>query len=214
MRPRPTPCSHLLRPIGIKSEHTGSQTNTRVTWGLSKAYNQAAQVPSSKVTCKLPRRPRPSRHGNVLTTDLVRDVVMLTGALGRPPKHTIVSSQPDFSPSRRSFPTTLPCGSTSPACPCSCANSLRFGLPSAELRCGLPAEPAPATTGRRTPLPRLTVQATQSFAGSAHSAHSPEPTSPRRFRSASETASASIQKRPGRAQFLTQNEIDAAKSVR
>ena len=31
--------------------------NTCVTWGLSRSCNQAAQVPSSKVTCKLPRRP-------------------------------------------------------------------------------------------------------------------------------------------------------------
>ena len=30
----------------------------RVTWGLRRSCNQAALVPSSKVTCKLPRRPR------------------------------------------------------------------------------------------------------------------------------------------------------------
>ena len=36
----------------------GSQTNTCVTWGLSKSCNQPAQAPSSKVTCKLPRKPQ------------------------------------------------------------------------------------------------------------------------------------------------------------
>src|SRR4029077_12568807 len=36
----------------------GSQTSTCATCGLSRSCNQAAQVPSSKVTCKLPRRPR------------------------------------------------------------------------------------------------------------------------------------------------------------
>jgi hypothetical protein len=35
----------------------GSHTNTCVTWGLSRPCNHAAQVPSSKVTCKLPRSP-------------------------------------------------------------------------------------------------------------------------------------------------------------
>src|SRR6266478_6685941 len=32
-------------------------TNTSVTWGFSKSYSQAAQVPSSKVTRKSPRSP-------------------------------------------------------------------------------------------------------------------------------------------------------------
>jgi len=36
----------------------GSQTSTCATCGLSRSCNQEAQVPSSKVTCKLPRRPR------------------------------------------------------------------------------------------------------------------------------------------------------------
>src|SRR5205823_4893184 len=137
---------------------------------------------ASELFCRRATNPLLAEMCSQLTqfaTYPVRDVVMLTGALARLPKHTTVSSQPDFSPWRRCFPATVPCASTSPACPCSGANSLRFGWPSAELRFGLPAEPAPATTGPRTPLPRLTAEATQSFAGSAHSAHSPEPTSPR-----------------------------------
>ena len=35
----------------------GLQTSTSVTWGFSKSCNQAAQVPSSKVTRKSPRSP-------------------------------------------------------------------------------------------------------------------------------------------------------------
>src|ERR1700694_1959562 len=35
----------------------GSHTTNSVTCGLSKSYNQAAQVPSSNVTCKSPRSP-------------------------------------------------------------------------------------------------------------------------------------------------------------
>src|SRR5215813_861424 len=47
----------LLLPTFNRAFFRGSQTNTCVTWGCSRAYNQAAQVPSSKVTCKLPRSP-------------------------------------------------------------------------------------------------------------------------------------------------------------
>jgi hypothetical protein len=36
----------------------GSQTWTCVGWGLNRSCNQAVQVPSSKVTYRLPRRPR------------------------------------------------------------------------------------------------------------------------------------------------------------
>src|SRR5580704_7414420 len=35
----------------------GSHTSNFLTCGFSKSYNQAAQVPSSKVTCKSPRSP-------------------------------------------------------------------------------------------------------------------------------------------------------------
>src|ERR1700693_3321836 len=35
----------------------GSHTTNSVTCGFSKSYNQAAQVPSSNVTCKSPRSP-------------------------------------------------------------------------------------------------------------------------------------------------------------
>src|SRR5580704_15954296 len=35
----------------------GSHTTNFVTWGFSRSYNQAAEVPSSKVTCKSPRSP-------------------------------------------------------------------------------------------------------------------------------------------------------------
>jgi arylsulfatase len=46
-----------LLPTFNRAFFRGSQTSTSVTWGLSKVYNQSALVPSSKVTCKLPRRP-------------------------------------------------------------------------------------------------------------------------------------------------------------
>src|SRR5262250_3983148 len=35
----------------------GSHTSNFVTCGFSRSYNQAAEVPSSKVTCKSPRNP-------------------------------------------------------------------------------------------------------------------------------------------------------------
>src|SRR5580698_9671013 len=35
----------------------GSHTTNFVTWGFSRSYNQAAEVPSSKVTCESPRSP-------------------------------------------------------------------------------------------------------------------------------------------------------------
>src|SRR5258707_11709532 len=35
----------------------GSHTTNFVTCGFNRSYNQAADVPSSKVTCKTPRRP-------------------------------------------------------------------------------------------------------------------------------------------------------------
>src|SRR5271157_5052952 len=35
----------------------GSHTTNFVTWGFSRSYNQAAEVPSSNVTCKSPRSP-------------------------------------------------------------------------------------------------------------------------------------------------------------
>src|SRR5579864_636860 len=43
----------------------GSLTTTRVTCGWSRSYSQAAQVPSSKFTCKLPRRPR--KHWRIVS---------------------------------------------------------------------------------------------------------------------------------------------------
>src|SRR5271163_2580795 len=47
----------LLLPSLSKALRRGLHTTSSVTCGLIKSYNQAAQVPSSKVTCKLPRRP-------------------------------------------------------------------------------------------------------------------------------------------------------------
>src|SRR6266436_2206856 len=41
----------------IKAFRRGSQTTTFVTWGFRRSYNQAAQVPSSNVTCTSPRSP-------------------------------------------------------------------------------------------------------------------------------------------------------------
>src|SRR5437773_9561852 len=48
----------LLLPSFSKAFLRGSHTTTFVTCGLSRSYNHAAQVPSSKVTCKSPPSPR------------------------------------------------------------------------------------------------------------------------------------------------------------
>ena len=47
----------LLLPCFIEAFFRGSHTTNFVTCGFSKSYNQAAQVPSSKVTCNSPRSP-------------------------------------------------------------------------------------------------------------------------------------------------------------
>src|ERR1700730_16621476 len=134
------------------------------------------------------------------TFPLVSYVITLTDASESRPKHAAVPSQQGSSPWRRSFPATVPCPSTSLNCSGSCANSLRLGWPSAELRFGLPAKPVTATVGPRTPSLRLTLQDTRSFADSAHSAQVRAPSSPHRFRSGSEIWLASVQRCPGHAQ--------------
>src|SRR5215469_5598351 len=48
----------LLSPDFSRAFFRGSHTVTWVTQGLSRSYNQAAQVPSSKVTSRFPRSPR------------------------------------------------------------------------------------------------------------------------------------------------------------
>src|SRR5579862_8899989 len=48
----------LLLPWFSKAFWRGSHTTTSVTCGWIRSYNQAAEVPSSKVTCKSPRSPR------------------------------------------------------------------------------------------------------------------------------------------------------------
>src|SRR5207249_8721890 len=47
----------LLFPSFSRAFLRGLQTTTLATWGLSRSYSQAAQVPSSKVTDKVPRSP-------------------------------------------------------------------------------------------------------------------------------------------------------------
>ena len=47
----------LLLPSFNKEFRRGLHTTILVTCGLSRSYNQAAQVPSSKVTSKSPRNP-------------------------------------------------------------------------------------------------------------------------------------------------------------
>src|SRR6266536_1733267 len=47
----------LLLPSFNNALRRGSQTSTCVAWGCSRSYSQAAQVPSSQVTCNSPRRP-------------------------------------------------------------------------------------------------------------------------------------------------------------
>ena len=47
----------LLLPSFSRAFRRGLHTTSSVTCGLIKSYNQAAQVPSSKVTCRLPRSP-------------------------------------------------------------------------------------------------------------------------------------------------------------
>src|ERR1700737_4996978 len=47
----------LLLPSFNKAFRRGLQTRTCCTCGCSRSYSQAAQVPSSQVTCSSPRRP-------------------------------------------------------------------------------------------------------------------------------------------------------------
>src|ERR1700730_17807776 len=47
----------LLLPSFNKALRRGLQTTTSCTCGCSRSYSQAAQVPSSQVTCSSPRRP-------------------------------------------------------------------------------------------------------------------------------------------------------------
>src|ERR1700691_1700037 len=47
----------LLLPSLSRAFRRGLHTTSSVTCGLIRSYDQAAQVPSSKVTCRLPRRP-------------------------------------------------------------------------------------------------------------------------------------------------------------
>src|SRR5579864_4711486 len=47
----------LLLPSFNKALRRGSHTSTCATWGFNRSYSQAAQVPSSQVTCSSPRRP-------------------------------------------------------------------------------------------------------------------------------------------------------------
>src|SRR5438874_11877148 len=47
----------LLFPSFSRAFLRGLQTTTLATWGLSRSYSQAAQVPSSKVTDKVTRSP-------------------------------------------------------------------------------------------------------------------------------------------------------------
>src|ERR1700738_1621865 len=47
----------LLLPSFSKAILRGLHTTTSVTCGFNRSYNQAAQVPSSNVTCKSPRSP-------------------------------------------------------------------------------------------------------------------------------------------------------------
>src|SRR2546427_5645519 len=47
----------LLLPSFNRAFRRGLHTTTFVTCGFSRSYNQAAQVPSSNVTCRLPRSP-------------------------------------------------------------------------------------------------------------------------------------------------------------
>src|SRR6202162_412690 len=47
----------LWLPSRMEAFFRGSHTTNSVTCGFSKSYNQAAQVPSSNVTCRSPRSP-------------------------------------------------------------------------------------------------------------------------------------------------------------
>src|ERR1039457_2233854 len=47
----------FLFPTFSRAFFRGLHTSTSLTWGLSKSCSHAAQVPSSKVTCKLPHSP-------------------------------------------------------------------------------------------------------------------------------------------------------------
>src|ERR1700735_334494 len=117
-----------------------------------------------------------------------------------PPKPATVPRPPDSSPSSRFVRATLPFRSVSSSYPYSCANSLRHRSLSATPRFVPPAKLAIFPTDPSTPLPLPTSQATRVSVGSAHSTFPPAPSSPRRFHSASEISSASVQKYPTRAQ--------------
>src|SRR6476619_7134653 len=47
----------LLLPCLSRAFFLGLHTTSRATWGRSRSYNQAADVPSSKVTDNVPRNP-------------------------------------------------------------------------------------------------------------------------------------------------------------
>ena len=66
--------------IWLPSFLRGSQTSTCATRGLSRSCNQAAQVPSSKVTCKLPRSPWTNRR---IVTAFVSRMASITSLPGK-----------------------------------------------------------------------------------------------------------------------------------
>src|SRR5205085_12008707 len=107
-----------------------------------------------------------------------RQAVTLIPAPQPLPQHAAVSTLPSLSPCRRPSAMTSPCPSILPVPPCSCSNSPRFGFLFVELRFCPTTGLATGTIGPHRPSPRSVLPATQSFAGSAHSVHSPGPPLP------------------------------------
>src|ERR1700756_5343468 len=58
----------------------GSQTTSLVTWGFSRSYNQAAQVPSSKVTCTSPRSPSTNCRIMLAFVSMTHSIAILPAA--------------------------------------------------------------------------------------------------------------------------------------
>src|SRR5882724_7111174 len=80
-------------------------------------------------------------------------------------KHAAALHLLDSSQRPHPFPVTVPSSSTSRLCSSSCARSRHSELLSALTRFYPPESPVTAITGRCTPLPPLTLEATQFSVG-------------------------------------------------
>src|ERR1700730_12886247 len=70
----------LLLPWFSRAFWRGSHTTTSVTCGWIRSYSQAAEVPSSKVTCKSPRRPRRNCRIVIALVSITHSITILPAA--------------------------------------------------------------------------------------------------------------------------------------